>query len=386
MLVHFLVDEKVTDQVIENFDRVTENIFLIFSANTELKYVRSFKENVIVFNKDNDDINKNLERLSPIGIILHSMSPDFAEAVLKINKNIPIGWYPWGYDIYFLPKIKPHIYGDQTKQFLQKCNKFLRYGNIIRQNTLLSIIYNYIKFRELDPYYTVLKATKRIKYFLSYIQEDYSYYSNFYPNKLLYINSTFSTINQYLAGNKELIIDNSAGNIVIGNSNSPESNHLDVFEILYKNTNVLENVNIYVPLSYGVGTDSYINHIISTGKKLFFDRFVPMLDFMDRTEYLNVLKSCSVGIFYHYRQQAMGNIIAMLYMGCRVYLSTNNPVFHYLKRIGIKAFDLEKEFDLYKNSRLSEEDVECNRVVLERLFSKEKVLHDLTEVVNLFKH
>jgi uncharacterized membrane protein len=159
-----------------------------------------------------------------------------------------------------------------------------------------------------------------------------------------------------------------------------ENNHLDVFHIL-KLKKSIENIKLVVPLSYG-NNIKYKKEIIKKGTKYFKESFVPLLDFMPRAEYLELLSNCSTAIFYHYRQQAMGNIIALLYMGVRVYLSTNNPVYTYCKRIGLHIYDMDSEFDIYKNSILEEEKADENRNVLYNIFNEEEVINRLNSLVN----
>src|SRR5690606_34099610 len=149
----------------------------------------------------------------------------------------------------------------------------------------------------------------KINFFCTYIKEDFELYSKYYPNKLEYCEIGYLTINQYLAGQNDLRINNNAKDIIIGNSNSLENNHLDVFEII-KDSNF--NERVFVPLSYGID-QKYKSVVLSRGKELFNDKFYPLLDFMERDKYFNLLSGCSAAVFYHYRQQAMGNILALLY-------------------------------------------------------------------------
>ena len=223
---------------------------------------------------------------------------------------------------------------------------------------------------------------KKVNFFISYIREDYDFYSRFYPNQFNFFYSTFSNIDQYLAGNKNLVILEDACNVLIGNSNSPENNHMDIYPILVGGIENIEGIKYFVPLSYG-HNDSYKLSVINKGNKYLKNNFCPLLDFMDRLEYVKILQGCSAAVFYHYRQQGMGNLIALLYMGTRVYLSFRNPLFLYFKRMGITIFDFEKEYKLFSNKKLDREIVNNNRAVIDSIFSKEKVDNDIKSLTEI---
>ena len=92
--------------------------------------------------------------------------------------------------------------------------------------------------------------------------------------------------------------------------------HIEVFEKLRKYRT--ENIKVYVPLSYG--SNSYAESVISEGKRIFGDKFYPMTKFMEKEQYFRFLMTIDVAIFANDRQQALGNIVALLYAGKKVYM------------------------------------------------------------------
>ncbi len=207
------------------------------------------------------------------------------------------------------------------------------------------------------------------------------YFSTYYPNDFTFVYCPFSTIEQYLGGSKSTDAINSTGdlNILVGNSASPESNHLDVLVKLQEQKG-LSGIKFYFPLSYGAASKHYIDEVLLKGKKTLGPAFHPMLSFLNRPAYLEILDSCSTGIFYHFRQQAMGNIIAMLYQGARIYLSSRNPAMEFFQKNGIVVFDFDKDFKKYKNSRLADDMVLNNKRNLEQLFSESRVLSEISKL------
>ena len=67
----------------------------------------------------------------------------------------------------------------------------------------------------------------------------------------------------------------------------------------------------------------------------------------------------------HYRPQAVGNVIAALYMGCKVFLNDTNA-YHYFNDLGCYIYSIESDLRTTKNpfQLLSDEEVAHNRRVL----------------------
>ncbi|EHO09924.1 TDP-N-acetylfucosamine:lipid II N-acetylfucosaminyltransferase [Myroides odoratimimus] len=369
-ILHLIPDEKVTDNVIENFERIfNDNIFYVIGDKNHRKYCKAISDNVI-FGGEELFCTKNLD--SDIeAIVIHGLNNYFARFILDVKNDIKIAWFVWGYDIYFLPKIVNQLYSPKTLKFLETSNKNFTLIKRIKNNSLLRYLYYRVVKRGVDYYSIQEKAHNRIDFFCTYIKEDYDLFISKYTTSTSFLDVGYFSIKQYLAGQEDLSVNVDAKNILIGNSNSPECNHLDVFDFLSVNNSLFDS-KLIVPLNYG-NNEAYRNKLLEEGENFFGDRFTPLLSFMDRGEYFNLLCECSVAIFYHNRQQAMGNIIAFLYMGGRVYLSIKNPVYSYLKRIGIHVFDLEKEFVIYGNSRLEEEFILNNRRILEIYFADQVV-------------
>ena len=97
-------------------------------------------------------------------------------------------------------------------------------------------------------------------------------------------------------------------------------------------------------------------------------------------EYNKMLSTCSVAIMNHYRQQAVGNIIALVYSGAKVYLSSQNTVYHFLKRIGCNVYSVENDLitsNINALEPLSKEESTQNKEILYRFLNTEKLIEDL---------
>jgi hypothetical protein len=130
--------------------------------------------------------------------------------------------------------------------------------------------------------------------------------------------------------------------IQVGNSATASNHHLEAFEQL--KPYAAEDIKIYCPLSYG-NNKIYRKKVIDRGEALFGDKFVPLVDFMPFDAYMDLLSKIDIAIFNHRRQQALGNIVALLGYGKKVYLRNDITTWQMLKDKGIRAFDIA-EFTL----------------------------------------
>ncbi|WP_354003384.1 TDP-N-acetylfucosamine:lipid II N-acetylfucosaminyltransferase [Amedibacillus dolichus] len=104
--------------------------------------------------------------------------------------------------------------------------------------------------------------------------------------------------------------------ILVGNSATKTNCHFEVFNILEKYSE--ENIQIICPLSYG--DVSYREKVIEKGKKVFGNKFIPLIDYIEYKQYIQLIARSTVAIFNNNRQQALGNINAALELETKVYL------------------------------------------------------------------
>ncbi|TMQ73046.1 MAG: hypothetical protein E6K80_01120 [Candidatus Eisenbacteria bacterium] len=104
--------------------------------------------------------------------------------------------------------------------------------------------------------------------------------------------------------------------ILVGNSGHPSNAHAEVFRILARLRD--PTVQIVSPLSYG--HRRYVSSVIALGRELFGERFQPLTEFLPAAQYARLIRGTDAAIMNHDHQQALGNIIAMLMMGKKVFV------------------------------------------------------------------
>ncbi len=164
-------------------------------------------------------------------------------------------------------------------------------------------------------------------------------------------------------------------NILIGNNAYYTNNHLDAFEMVHKLGS--EGKKIICPLSYGYPW--YRELVVRRGRDLFGDSFIPLTDFMPMKDYFDLIGSCSIVIMNQLRQQGMGSISAMLYLGARVFLQPMNPAYQAYKKDGVELFSIEEaEVHWGPYRQMDEEAIVKNRNIINRRLDR-KLLRQRTE-------
>ena len=173
------------------------------------------------------------------------------------------------------------------------------------------------------------------------IPEDYDFFTKIYCLKKPHFQITYpSSINAdtYISIFKEAIRINTAGiRLVVGNSATPENNHLKIFDYLKTVSSIDE---ILCPLSYG--DKAYADIVIKKGKELFGDRFVPLTTFVSIEDYMKMLCGMDFGFYGYERQQGLGNVNPLILMGKKVFFFRGTLMSkHFGREYPEQVFDIE---------------------------------------------
>lgn len=365
MILHLVDDEKVINRAVDLFDRVypKENLFVVDipAANYVFKHV-GLKEDVVsaVFGSSKFyNIIGDLNQYS--AIVFHNLTRNKCRFIRK-NKSLKAKfiWILWGFDLYSFLEAKGYDLYTNTKDFniLTRCKISIKK---ILQKNFYNILY--------------ADAYKRIDICACPVKGDYELLKNYID-----INARWQWFNYFpvdeIINTLNLGETVSGDNILVGNSGAITNNHIEAFKLLSQFD--LGNRSVITPLTYGDSLN--INHVINGGKKLLAENFSPVLGFLPISEYNYVIKESSIVIMPHYRQQAMGNLIILLYLGAKVYLYKKNPVFNYFKSLGLKIFSIEDDLVKTNSDALRALDAATrshNRLLTLQEFNSEKTLNNI---------
>lgn len=246
---------------------------------------------------------------------------------------------------------------------LKKCKWIIWGGDLYRyrqeRKTLKSKLYEIAR----------RKIIRNMGELLPLVKGDYDLARKWYGTKAKYKYTAIyidPRMSNYLneAYNKERM-PNGIVKILVGNSATATNNHKEVFDYLKRFKE--ENIIIYCPLSYG--DMDYSKEIIEYGSEIFGYKFKAITNFMDFNEYMGLLNTMDIGIFNNDRQQALGNIRALLLFGKKVYMKENTTMWDEhmpeFKIYSIKSIKFDS-FDEFTNYRI--ETKERNQAMAKGLF------------------
>lgn len=382
-ILHIAPDEKFINAIHWQFEEIypNNNKFLIFlsSEENEVKYIKVSK-NVSFLSEKQRNLGPIFHEIAVSDIIiLHGLKYFQSKLVWEYKAKAKFVWFFWGGEIYDNPYgLANQTLGIKTRKKFSNLSLALKFKNLIKFG------YYFIQNKTI-PHKLVLKAAKKIDYFGSLDKEELNYLieRGFLKQNTFHLRMTYYPLEFILNG---LIDDFVKGDsILLGNSASITNNHLEAFDFL-KHLN-LENRDLIVPLSYG--DILYAKEIAKIGHKVFEKNFSPLMEFMSLAKYNEILLDCKIVIMNHYRQQAVGNILALLWIGAKVYLNELNSIYHYLKDNGIIVFSINIDLtpenpDVFRG--LNNQEILANRQILKRLIGfktlKKELADKLTQIAN----
>ena len=259
------------------------------------------------------------------------------------------------------------------------------------------ILFLYIFRNFLKKSYYVIWSTEKTKYennhifnkivkyvkgnfrgYITHIRGDYEIMKERYKAKgeCLDCFSYPSNLYKEIKLNKRKDISKNILNIQVGNSAQICNNHIEILEKLEKFKD--KNIRLYCILSYGNdGGDKYLNKVIETGKKIFKDKFIPILDFLPSLDYINFLSEIDIAIFAHETQKAFGNISSLLSMKKTIYLKGNTTTYNFFRELGVKIKLFDELEKLEKLEKLDDITLEKNKKLIMEKFSKKRLIEDL---------
>ena len=328
-ILHIATDEKFIDHAYPVFEKVypASNEVFVFTYNKELKYVKLIPD--YIENKPSHFFRgfAKLPKSKYVKydlIVFHSFDELIYREIKNVPDGIPVIWLGWGFDYYsdLLSDI-PLILGETLRlrgnlgKVANKYKVFSRLKKIVRK-----LFHDRSKMR----------AVEKVSVFSPVLPQEYLMVKNSrkWKNFPEFESWNYGTLEDNLIKGfeGERVFGNA---ILVGNSATYTANHVEVFSLLHKLK--ISGRKIFSPLSYG--DEKLTAKIVATGEMYFSDCFVPLTEFVPVEEYVSTIRQCGYVIMNHVRQQAVGNIVIMLYLGARVFVRQENPVLKYFRDSGV---------------------------------------------------
>lgn len=367
MILHFLTDEKFTDYAIAQFsapEMMSE--FVLVPSNNNLMGQVKLKDKCTIVRQNSPEFEDLLNRLGRYkGIVLHGMHwGGWQSKILqRVPKHVKVAWYFWGGEIYGRSDYDVPRFAPITKLMVWLHQRKRAQHNI--QSTGWEL-----------PH----ELYRRVDYCLTGEEEEYEFAKAFlHHERMQFVWYTYYDIDATVGALKDASCN--GNNVIVGNSATDTCNYFDVLPRLKRA--LRSDQRVILPLSYG---SPWVRNSVSKFAKFFIgEAAMPLYEYMPRNEYNALLQSCSVMIMNQYIPQAQGNILTGLWLGMRVYMSEKSIAFKFFKRIGCKIFSLESEYKKFGLTPLPKEEVEENRAILKKWYSREHVMQSAENVVEILE-
>ena len=274
-----------------------------------------------------------LEKLKDVDIAFHYFLDNIkANIVFQDDSNTLHCWCFYGAEIYQqTSKFRKELYGPVTQKLLWTFPE-IKFRYDLRK-------YFYFLQLKTPPITSLLRAIPKIHNILWYVEEEMNRIKERIPLPAWKFFQFFSFPDIIPTGTGSTNKQNKK--ILVGNSATIENNHADVLEAIKECSNDQHSYSL--PLTYGQ-FPRYKARIKTLFKKALGERVKFVEDHMALQEYYLFLLRHPTAVFLHYRQQGLGNILYLLYVGTKVYLSRKNVVTEWLTRNQIKVYIFEEEF------------------------------------------
>jgi uncharacterized protein (UPF0333 family) len=314
-IVHIFPDSVYVNhflKFIENNKLFANNLFFVdIQKNDKPEFYNhnQSKDNVYLIRNDLNSLFKFYRLVNKADLIIqHGLFNNRHNFIYLINakKNITkIVWIVWGSDLYSY-QARP-------------------------RGIKLVVVYIIQKILKMN-----------IRSVITWTDEDYNLFTNNYGHKSNRFKLNFYKIPLYSRTEFNSMYEDENQNkilkIVCGHSASETNNH-DV--ILNKLKPILQNKDfkLILPLTYG---DNLVKErIINLANNLFGESLEVLSSYMPNNEYVRTLSTSDVAVYYHQRQEALANTYQLLYLGKKIYLHPESPVYSHLTKLGFIIFDAQ---------------------------------------------
>ena len=338
MFLHLSHDEKFIDSAHDAFERARpgRHDFVVVDAIGPLKYIKTFNPRCMPLEALLD--RAFLTRLPDYdAVFLHSLNKPNRLIVDAAPPDTRFVWLGWGYDYYGLIRAPDELLLSKTRALMQGVHEKERAGSLaaLAKAAIASPrrVRSGLRSRRIGPggrdEYALMQ---KIAFFSPVLPTEDALVRERHPD----FHPRYADWNYGVHG----IIDVSpmapterTHRVVIGNSATPECNHLEAFESLAG-----FDGEIVVPLSYG--NPAYREAILNEGHMRLGERFHPLIEYMTSVEYARLIAGSSHLVMNHLRQQGLTNILIALQAGTRVVMRRENPLYPYLSELGMQADDV----------------------------------------------
>lgn len=302
-------------------------------------------------------------------VFVHNLSVDKSRIVLEAPKEVVFVWAVWGYDYY-------HVYPQLFGKIFLPCT---RLANVLLGK--MSLSYQYLQSMLLSGFRINYagriqqRAAARINYTCNTLPRHSEIFRMISMPQSRRFHMAYYTIESITRG-VEVSWDELGYGILIGNSASNTSNHIDLFIKLRRH---FSGQKLVVVMGYG--SARYRNLINVTGKFLFGDHYHAINKRLPLELYNHMLMDCNVMIHNHRRVQGIGNLLFGVWAGHKIYLREENPAYSWLTDMGVRVYSIQSDWPAGRFTPLAPEWRVKNREIIEKYYSEANAIRDIRRIL-----
>ncbi len=299
------------------------------------------KNSIVTLGEDTTELSDDahghqyvLEKLKTTDVAFHFfLNNTKADIIAKSGNEVVHCWCFYGAEIYQQTSLfRSALYGPLTRRWLWT------FPEIKFRYDFRRLYYTLVR-QQIAPITSLKRAIPNIAAILWYVEEEMKMIDQRIKLPPWRFFQFFSFTDIIPEGTQPTNRDSKR--ILIGNSATIENNHADVLPALLELKNA--GYGFSLPLTYGQ-FPRYKARVMSTYRKALEDQVTFMESHLPLDEYYFVLRQHPTAVFLHHRQQALGNILYLIYTGTKVYLSIHNIVSLWLRHNGVDVYIFETDF------------------------------------------
>jgi dTDP-N-acetylfucosamine:lipid II N-acetylfucosaminyltransferase len=311
MNLHIVPDNVFINRFYENLQEAgaAENNRIVVRTNhAALKYIKHNLAFARLYSRRFDNAAGDSRQYK--NVYIHQFTPLLYRWVATHHIS-ELNWMVWGADLYNLPSVRAELYGELTWRY---------YVN--RKFSLQDFLYRAKVSMLHEPYRD--KAYRKVSQLLTWMTSEYEFAREHLPS-LSAKQQFFFYENEVPYHALDEIRKNSEGSqprirptYILGNSSTPELNHIDaVAEIDASGV----SADLVVPVSYG---DAKYAAFLRRALKYKGGELRFMHKYLTFPDYLQLLNQSDGLIMNNIRPQGYGNIFMMMYLGKKIFLNPKN--------------------------------------------------------------
>jgi hypothetical protein len=357
----FFPDSPFAIWIIDRCERLFPGLNTYVSFGEKSKNFSSDKVRMVGFGLlELKEFSKELSQYKRIIIHYHHEITGYLIELANVPSR-KIIWMLWSGDLYNCPFFKGELYLPLTAQ-QGSITTFpeLSWKSKLKEKSK--------QFLRRPGYYLYKKSFQRIQQVGSFFPEDVKNASLTFEKSYTHVFHGIVSVKEQVKDSVHLELPELGEGILLGHAGVPELNHLDMIQ---RFGSLFADRKVICPLSYG--NPEYIDSVRDMGFASFGDRFEAIQNYMPRQEYFFKLQEAAFAVFGALVHQGFGNLMSLIYMGFKVFMFSENPVYIQLKNLGLILFPLESlENSSFKNPLTTDEKIH-NRTILDSVLSEDRV-------------